>query len=84
MNHPFAMAQAGALAERAVHSGGDDSGRIRWLYSLLYNREPSPQELQIGLRAVEASSSEGKHSLVERWEPYCQVLLCANEFIYLD
>jgi hypothetical protein len=85
MNHPFAMAQAEALARRAVHCAEDDAGRIRWLYALLYNREPSPQELQIGLRAVEDSrSGEGKQSLVERWEPYCQVLLCANEFIYLD
>ncbi|MGN6385693.1 MAG: DUF1553 domain-containing protein, partial [Verrucomicrobiota bacterium] len=85
MNHPFSLAQAGALAERAVHVAEDDPGRIRWVYALLYNRQPSPQELQIGLRAVEDSRrGEAKQSLVERWEPYCQVLLCANEFIYLD
>src|SRR5258706_15085329 len=39
LNHPFAMAQAKALAKRTVTQGPpDDLARIQWLYGVLFGR----------------------------------------------
>jgi hypothetical protein len=81
LNSPFALAQANALAERVTKQVASDSaGRINWLYKLLYGREPGRKELELGLRAVTGNQS----SQTAAWRRYCQVLLCANEFIFVD
>ena len=71
LNDPFVVAQAKALAERVAKeaAGKDDVARIARLYLLAFGREPTPQEIEIGRNA---------------WERYCQVILCANEFVYVD
>jgi hypothetical protein len=43
-------------------------------YLLLLGRPPSPEEARIGVEYVARSS----------WGHYLQVLLCTNEFLYLD
>jgi Protein of unknown function (DUF1553)/Protein of unknown function (DUF1549)/Planctomycete cytochrome C len=73
MNHPFAGAQAKALAQRIVDGGGDDRAKVERLYLLLYGRPPREREVDIGMRLAR-----------QGWEGYCQVLLCANEFVYVD
>ncbi len=81
LNSPFALAQANALAERTTkREASDDAARINWLYKLLYGREPRAKELELGLRAV-TSNNSGRTA---DWQRYCQVLLCANEFIFVD
>lgn len=62
LNSPFAIQQARGLAERlgACSDSGDEK-RVRDLYELAYQREPSPQELQLGVDFV--------HS-VDKVEPY--------------
>jgi hypothetical protein len=57
---------------------GGDTARIQWLYELLYSRPTAAGELELGLRAVR----EGDRAVA--WQRYCQVLLCANEFVYVD
>ena len=90
LNHPFALAQVRALAERVARQGpADDAARIAWVYPLLYGRAPAEREVKLGLavlaRAREAEAAAGTGASPERvWEPYCQVLLCANEFLYVD
>jgi hypothetical protein len=75
MNHPFALAQAKLLSDRVVAEGGaDDVAKINWLYRTLYARPPSAKELEIG-KSLAANA---------QWEAYSQVLLCANEFMYVD
>ena len=69
MNHPFALEQSDALAKRAP-----EKEKIPWLYRTLYGRFPSDAEIRLGLAAAENSS----------WPDYCHVLLCANEFVYVD
>ena len=95
LNSPFALAQANALAARVMKRGTPDSEKIRWLYRLLYGREPNSRELEVGLRAV-ARREEFPQSLPNRadtrrthpidaaWLRYCHVLLCANEFMFVD
>jgi Protein of unknown function (DUF1553) len=84
MNHPFVMAQTKSLVERLMKEGPkDDRGRVEWLYELLYGRSARKDEMKIGLRALERAREGAKDKNLP-WEEYCQVLLCANEFIYVD
>jgi hypothetical protein len=80
LNNAFALDQARALARRIEALATDARGRIATLYELLYGRPPSGEEVAIGLAAL-GSASETRP---EAWEAYCQVLLCANEFVYVD
>jgi hypothetical protein len=86
MNHPFALAQSRALAERAALQSQDERKVLDWLYLNLYSRPPNDREMEIGLAAMGVARKNGPEgaSISAAWEPYCQVLLCANEFIYLD
>jgi len=81
LNHPFAREQSAALAERLKKESPAGSGeRIRRAYGLLYGRQPSAEELRIGLQFVAGTEAEVDLA----WRDYCQLLMCANEFIYVD
>jgi hypothetical protein len=90
LNHPFALEQTKQLIKRVVQEApADDSGKIERLYSLLYGRPPSTEEANIGFsflaQARSAPNVPGNGTKTNiAWEEYCQVLLCANEFIYVD
>src|SRR5947208_394659 len=84
LNHPFVQAQVKVLAQRLTReSPTDDRGKIERLYQLLYGRPPTAQEMEVGLAAVASTSSDAS-AIADAWDQYCQVLLCANEFIYVD
>jgi mono/diheme cytochrome c family protein len=84
LNHPFALMQTESLARRLQREApADDNGRINWLYKLVYGRPPTPQELEMELRGLRAASESGTSS-AGAWEQLCQVLICANEFVYVD
>ena len=75
MNHPFVVARAEFLSKTVqAQDDLDDRGRVAWLYHRLFNRPPKDAEVALALRAV----ADGG------WEPYCQILLCTNEFAYID
>jgi len=77
MNNPFVLDRAKALADRVMKQGpAEDRSKIDWLYRLLYSRPATEREMEIGLSVVRAGG--------ESWQRYCQVLLCANEFVYVD
>ena len=90
LNHPFAMAQARALSVRVVkQAAADEAARIQWLYGLLYGRPATEREVMIGKAVLSRGREAGKLAgggpkPEEIWEPYCQVLLCSNEFMYVD
>jgi hypothetical protein len=71
MNSGFIDRQAHALADRLK---GDDSGRIRSAYRLLYGREPEAGELKLGLEYLRNNA----------WPSYARVLLSSNEFTFVD
>jgi hypothetical protein len=84
LNHPFALAQAKALADRVLREApANDAGKIGRLYVLLFGRPPGEQELHIGLTLLAGSAAQPRPR-EKAWEEYCQVLLCTNEFIYVD
>ena len=80
MNHPFALAQADLLAGRAMAEGGADlSPRVAWLYRTLYSRDPTPAEVAVAERVIGGGVQDRA-----AWQQYAQVLMCANEFVYVD
>jgi hypothetical protein len=73
----FVMRQAEGLAGRLAKDAGEDQqARIRRAYRLLFNRDPSPSELSIGVEFVK----DGEKS----WPRYAQVLLSSNEFCFVN
>lgn len=80
LNHPLAIRQAESLS-RGVLTGGpaDIRSKIEWLYSRLYGRLPSDQEIAVGLKFINAGKNDPA-----AWQAYCQLLFCANEFMYVD
>jgi cytochrome c553 len=82
LNNSFALEQARVLAQRVIAEGpNDDRGRIGWLYRRLYARPPTDEEVGVGTRWLAPTKTEQAH---ESLEAYCQVLICANEFLYVD
>jgi hypothetical protein len=79
LNHPFILEHTRALAKRLVAEGKDDRERLGRAYTLLYGRPPQPEEERVGLEFL-----AGAGPTPRAWEEYCQVLLCANEFLYVD
>jgi mono/diheme cytochrome c family protein len=76
MNHPFVIESARRLAERVKAANGKQ--RVERLYEIVYGRPPTDDESAIGIELV-------KHLPAETaWQSYCQLLLCANEFTYVD
>jgi hypothetical protein len=79
LNEPFVIAQALALAERMDRqAGGDNPARIRRLYATVFGRAPTAAELGIGLRMLRPAQT------IDPWIRYCHLLLCTNEFLYVD
>jgi hypothetical protein len=74
MNNQFVLRQAGFLAERIEAETGTERRRqIARLYELLFQREPSAKEIDLGQTFIT------EHS----FPLYCRVLLNSNEFIYV-
>ncbi|HSH92670.1 MAG TPA: DUF1553 domain-containing protein, partial [Roseimicrobium sp.] len=57
LNHPFLADRARALAGRVAGAGeADDAGRVRRLFSFLYQRAPTKSELSTALAFVKVGS----------------------------
>ena len=92
LNSPFVMEEACKLVNRPALQRLDDvTKRIRHLYQLIYQRDPRADEIQLGLRFLQARSAstdfnEQTHSQrpLNPWELYCHVLLMSNEVMFVD
>ncbi len=82
MNHPFVMEQIKSLAGRlkAEIPSGEPDKLTQRAYALLYGRAPSPKEIEIAAIYLAKPKDDKSDPL----EDYCQILVCANEFMYLD
>jgi hypothetical protein len=82
LNDGFAHAQAEHLARRLREEvPGDNAARLDRAYRLLYARPPSAEEVAIGLDFLARGSARGDDAA---WADYAHVLLCSNEFVYID
>lgn len=91
-NGPFALEAAKQLAKRLLALGAaDDAARIDAAYRLAYGRPAAPEEARVGreflaaARGTAARAPNNAGGAEERaWMEYASVLLCANEFVYVD
>lgn len=75
LNNPFVLEQARALAAR--NAGDDADRRLSQLYRFVFQREPSAEEVKLGLDFIAKQESNP-------WETFAQVLLLTNEFLFVD
>ena len=71
MNSSFVEEQAKSVAKRL---SGADAQKVRQIYRILYGRQPSSDELDLGLSFLRKSN----------WNEYARVLLNANEFEWIN
>ena len=81
LNSEFMARNARALAARLAAANEPTEGRVRRAFVILYGRPPTEPELRLGLEFLGAAPLK---SQLTRWEQYAQVLLSANEFLYVD
>jgi hypothetical protein len=77
MNDEAAIVASQAMAEYLDVETDSVRGQIEKAYQILYGRYPSETEVSTGLSYLAEVESE------KRWA-YFQVLMCSNEFMYVD
>jgi hypothetical protein len=82
LNHPFVLAQAAHLSGRLKREcpGGEDA-RIERAYRLVFGRPALPAEVEVCRRFLARS---GRANTAAAWQGLAHVLLCSNEFLYVD
>jgi hypothetical protein len=79
LNDPLVNDLARALAARVAREAPAGSeARIRRLYTLALGRPPTRAELDLGVRLLAPGGS------ADPWERYCHLILCTNEFLFVD
>jgi hypothetical protein len=86
LNNTFTLAQAKHLAERLVRDVPDDTPqvetvRLQHAYRLLFARLPSEEEISIARQLLAGGEQAATKSA---WADVAHVLLCSNEFVYID
>jgi hypothetical protein len=72
------------LANRLFVEGhADVTAKIRKAYRLLYGREATEAEVRLGIAFLQEAGAEAGKS-PSLWQQYAQVLLSANEFIFVN
>jgi hypothetical protein len=84
LNDEFMVQNAKALVARLAETRKDDAGRIREAFVLLYGRPATERDVKLGLAFLTAKDAGKGGQGLTRWEQYGQVLLSANEFLYVD
>ncbi len=78
MNSPFVIEQARAVSRRPELSWPMPTAeRVRRLYAVTLARQPSPEEAALAAEFVASTPAKP-------WELLAQVLLCSNEFAFVD
>mgnify|MGYP003346945302 CR=1 FL=1 len=88
LNNPFPNALVPALAECIVGNGlGGDTRGVAEAYRIVLGRPPTEAEAALGLEFLAGArrrNAAHANPLRMAWEEYSQVLLCSNEFIYVN
>lgn len=80
MNHPFMLSASEQLAARMEPLKGDVPAMVRELYLRLYARESESREVELAQAFLQGSDQSEATAL----SAYCQALLSANEFVFID
>jgi hypothetical protein len=82
LNGDFVQNQAAELAKRLLREApSDETGRIQWVSQILFSRAARGEEISIARQLLAKSGQPEKETA---WRDLAHVLLCTNEFIYLD
>jgi hypothetical protein len=66
------------LAARVAREApADNEARLHRLYILTLGRPPTRAEIELGVQLLGTGGAGA-------WEQYCHMILCTNEFVYLD
>jgi hypothetical protein len=79
INSPFVRQQAEHLFHRLPQ--GDTGSRIDRAYELLFARPPKAAEIRIGEEFLKRAAGRGEETA---WTDYLRLLMCSNEFVYID
>jgi len=87
MNNSFVYKQAGVLADR-VASEPSDEARIDRIYEYIFQRKPTAEELQLGLKFLSSTPDKPGYAVTGKpltaWDEYARVLLSSNEFQFVN
>ncbi|MDG2390073.1 MAG: PSD1 and planctomycete cytochrome C domain-containing protein [Planctomycetaceae bacterium] len=76
LNSPFVEKQAESLLQ-LLPVNQSTTEKIQFCYRRLFAREPTADEVQVGLKFLAGANAE-------RWTSYLHALLSLNEFLYVD
>lgn len=87
MNNAFVYDQASVLADR-VHSLPTEEERITQAYEYVYERKPTPEEMQLGEKFLSTTPEKPGYAVADKpitaWREYAHVLLSSNEFQFVN
>lgn len=84
LNSSLMQSRAEALSRRIRSEGSSDlSEQVRLAYRLLFTREPTADETNLGIEFLKVSQGDGS-SWEVAWRQYAQALLASNEFQFVD
>ena len=83
LNDPWMQEQAGALSDRAaMEMGSSTRDRLRRLWHLVVQREPTEEEVEEAMGYLGDTQDEDVRAL--RWTRLCRTLLNSSEFLYME
>ena len=84
LNSSLMQSRAEALSRRIRSEGSNDvSEQVRLAHRMLFTREPTTDETNLGVEFFKASQADGS-SLEVAWRQYAQALLASNEFQFIE
>lgn len=82
LNDPFVSGAAKGLAARILREApANTEARICHLYTLALGRPPTKAETDLGVQELAPAIGANGPDVLER---YCLLVLCTNEFLYID
>jgi hypothetical protein len=82
LNDNLTATQSAAFAKRLLaEKHADTAGRIQSAWWWAFGRPALPRELQVARQLLQSESAKGEEAA---WTALAQVLMCANEFMFVD
>ncbi len=82
LNNPFWLRRAEALAARVEKLSGDRDRAMDAAFGICLSRKPTPKDHELAAAFFVKAGSDNKPR--ETFVHFCQVLLNANDFVYLE
>ena len=81
LNGDFPHRISGQFARRVLRDRDNLTERLEYAYQLAYSRPPRERELRLSRQILSTSDDV---SPTERWTELAHILICSNEFVYVD